>query len=730
MYQKGDYIDAYRVLEQLVVGEQSQIYLVYCESLDCHLVIKCACTKEANISSPNTEAFIYHARIMHQFADASHIVKLMHIGNVEPSAGNHPPYHPPYIVMPYYQQNLAEYLASLGGRLSAYQSIPLITQVLIAIDTLHKEGVLHLDIKPQNLLLDESMCLFLNDFDAAYVLEGSQLAKKIQPINSAAKFTHEYASPELKTGQQDLSESADLYSVGVLWCRLLLGKEALAGLSQEDEREVIISTLTETTPSWMKDLIAELLTFDPKQRPKSAIYCIDVISRHTEQAEDFKTMMMPDDAMMSTLSLALSSEIETILLTDGAVNTEKAIRLSKSFDGTHKKIAPADIFALEATVKQQLITNKNMSNWFEWCELLSNKALICTHDESKTISLEEMEQLLKEGQDSRQDNPQAALMLLMRKLPKQTAMLNNKSTTKSKFLSIGAKKFVIPTLVVAMVFAYWLLNNTIFEQEFSKAKDIYDESPSTFIENQTKSNQIGKETESVEKIISNVEKELNNQITIQIKSERGASEELILIRIIAANANEQKDIDAFYAMQTEVSWALFDLCVSDGACSQRKKYSTKASTNIMKHPVTEISWYEADQQFIPWINRKVDGTFNLPSLRQWQQLADWPQSIALIDKLRVSTNCKNCTHSLTNKIWLVGSGKPNKLGLYDVYGNVQEWLSDCWHDELIERCDQAIVVGGSWYNKAQEIQQNHLTKLLKHAKTPTTGFRLIYFPNE
>ncbi|MDT0594052.1 bifunctional serine/threonine-protein kinase/formylglycine-generating enzyme family protein [Glaciecola petra] len=727
MYQKGDFIDAYQVLEQLFVGENSQIYLVYCQSLNCNLVIKCAYVNNSDQASNNhakdvNDSFIYQARLMHHFSNEEHIVRLMHIGNVE---------HTPYILMPLYQQNLAEYMASSGDRISAYKSISFIKQVLSAINSLHDKGVLHLDVKPQNILLDENLKVYLGDFDAAYVFNNHQLITNVNALNITTKFTHEYASPEVKKGNQDLSEGADLYSIGVLWCRLLLGGGALNRLNNKDEREELISSLSPTVPKWMVDLIKALLASNPDKRPKSARVCLDLIEKHTQNAESFQTIVMTDDSLMSTLSMALSSEIEKILLAQGKLNKHHAIDLCASIKSEQDKVDIKDIFTLEAAVKQQLILNKNLQKWFEWCDLVDKKAQIYANHKKIHSSVEEFEKLLEDGQQSRPDNPQAALLLLQLKVPKQAAMLSNVSKPTQSYTNAKSLKFIVSVLVILFVFAYWTLSNYFMLDKHSEDKsepivtvfkeDVSDTMP-------PKANQ----STSSEQLVLGSFLPQENRVLIDIVTAKGEIEKVSLINISsAAPADKSITLNVpFFVMESEVSRALYNLCVADGSCSKSKTYSTLAKRESIEQPMTNVSWYEVNQQFIPWMNTKVNGQFKLPNLEQWKLFALWPQSIASFTQLKQNSHCKNCGNTIARTTRFFGLGRPNELGLYDVYGNVQEWLSECWYDNGLERCDQAIVAGGSWYNEVTEIQQNHMNRLLKQAKTPTTGFRLIYYPNE
>ena len=115
------------------------------------------------------------------------------------------------------------------------------------------------------------------------------------------------------------------------------------------------------------------------------------------------------------------------------------------------------------------------------------------------------------------------------------------------------------------------------------------------------------------------------------------------------------------------------------------------------HPVTCVSWYDA-KAFITWLNQQSSHRFRLPSESEWEyavragsnstyffgndpielcEFANAADLSALADYPDFSVNQCNDNYVRTSP---VGIFKPNPLGLYDVYGNVWEWVEDCWTD--------------------------------------------------
>ena len=139
----------------------------------------------------------------------------------------------------------------------------------------------------------------------------------------------------------------------------------------------------------------------------------------------------------------------------------------------------------------------------------------------------------------------------------------------------------------------------------------------------------------------------------------------------------------------------------------------KYNSNGDRAPVVNVSRHDA-QGFIGWLNKK-EGTqaYRLPSEAEWEYAAragtttrySWGNEIG-----RNRANCDGCGSEWDNQRPApVGSFEPNAFGLYDMHGNVYEWVADCWHDNYngapsdgsawTSGCDSdawVVVRNGSW----------------------------------
>jgi len=109
-----------------------------------------------------------------------------------------------------------------------------------------------------------------------------------------------------------------------------------------------------------------------------------------------------------------------------------------------------------------------------------------------------------------------------------------------------------------------------------------------------------------------------------------------------------------------------------------------------KRPVINVSWDDA-KAYVDWLSEQTDESYGLPSEAQWEYAARagtttkyWWGNTAYHEYANYGTE-KCCAGLKTGKDkWKntspVGSFEPNPFGLYDMVGNVWEWVADPYHD--------------------------------------------------
>lgn len=209
----------YRILRPLARGGMSTVYLARERGLERQVAIKVLGGVAAR-HLEDRERFRREARTLAGLAHPS-IVPVFALG--EPGIA-------PYFVMRYVPgESLAERLRRVG-RLGVVEACAILADIAEALDCAHRGGVIHRDVKPENILLEDgSRRALLTDFGVAIVLTSEHSRSEV----SKAFGTPDYMSPEQILGEQAYDGRSDLYSLGVVGFHMLVGRLPFRGSSPE-----------------------------------------------------------------------------------------------------------------------------------------------------------------------------------------------------------------------------------------------------------------------------------------------------------------------------------------------------------------------------------------------------------------------------------------------------------------------------------------------------------------
>src|SRR5215471_6906227 len=157
------------------------------------------------------------------------------------------------------------------GKFSPEDAARIILQISRALEVAHGEGVVHRDLKPQNIMLDANGRAYVMDFGIA---RSAYLPGMTQ--TGALIGTPEYMSPEQAKGEK-LDERSDLFSLGVIFYELLTGSSPyysdtpLATLwKRMQEKAKPLTEVDPTIPKEVSDIVAKLLEIEPANRFSNA----------------------------------------------------------------------------------------------------------------------------------------------------------------------------------------------------------------------------------------------------------------------------------------------------------------------------------------------------------------------------------------------------------------------------------------------------------------------------
>jgi formylglycine-generating enzyme required for sulfatase activity len=171
------------------------------------------------------------------------------------------------------------------------------------------------------------------------------------------------------------------------------------------------------------------------------------------------------------------------------------------------------------------------------------------------------------------------------------------------------------------------------------------------------------------------------------------------------------------------------------------------------HPVVCVSWQDATD-YAAWLSRKSGQHYRLPSDSEWEYAAragsteprPWSTHV---EAACTAANVADRTAAQQYPGWKVhpcsdgyvysspvGSFQPNEFGLYDMLGNVFEWVEDCWHPDyrgapadgsawLSGDCTQRGLRGGSWFTAPSLVGTSARNRFEATYRSNSIGFRLV-----
>jgi serine/threonine-protein kinase len=187
-------------------GATSTIYKAYQEKLDRYVAIK--------VLSPH---FIDEPGFLDRFYQEARAVARLDHPNILPVYDFDQVGEIVYIVMKYVNSGTLRNV--MRGPLDLSYTLEIITQVCLALGYAHKQGVVHRDVKPGNILIADNNWALLTDFGLAKMLEGNQRLTR----TGAGVGTPEYMSPEQAQGKPT-DGRADLYSLGAMLYEMFTGQ--------------------------------------------------------------------------------------------------------------------------------------------------------------------------------------------------------------------------------------------------------------------------------------------------------------------------------------------------------------------------------------------------------------------------------------------------------------------------------------------------------------------------
>jgi eukaryotic-like serine/threonine-protein kinase len=251
----------YEILSVLGQGGMGAVYKARDRELDRMIALKVIRPELAN--DPAILARFKQELILSRNITHKNVVRIFDLGEADGIR---------FITMEYVEGEDLRTLLKREGKFSIKETISVIEQVCRALDSAHSEGVIHRDLKPQNIMRDKQGRVVVMDFGLARSLGDSGLTQ-----TGAIVGTMEYMSPEQAMGTA-LDQRSDIFSVGLIFFELLTGKApyradtAIASLMKRTREDAQSATDVEASvPKSLSAIVSRCLEREPANRYHSAI---------------------------------------------------------------------------------------------------------------------------------------------------------------------------------------------------------------------------------------------------------------------------------------------------------------------------------------------------------------------------------------------------------------------------------------------------------------------------
>jgi serine/threonine protein kinase/tetratricopeptide (TPR) repeat protein len=261
MLQTGDVLGGrYEILQLLGEGGMGAVYKARDREVDRFVALKLIrpeLAANASILARFKQELLLSRQVTHK-----NVIRIYDMGDADGVK---------FITMEFVEGQDLRSLIKEKDKFSPEEAVETMVQVCRALEAAHSVGVIHRDLKPQNIMRDTAGRILVMDFGLARTVEGDGMTQ-----SGALLGTMEYMSPEQALAT-DLDQRSDLFTLGLIFYELLTGKmpfkadSAIASLMKRThERAVPISNIDSTVPPVLSNIVGKCLERDPNLRYQHA----------------------------------------------------------------------------------------------------------------------------------------------------------------------------------------------------------------------------------------------------------------------------------------------------------------------------------------------------------------------------------------------------------------------------------------------------------------------------
>ncbi len=691
-----------------------------------------------------------------------------------------------YLLMPYYRGEALHTFLRRSGTLTAEETLALVLPLLDALEYIHRQDVIHQDIKPANIYITDKGSPILLDFGAA----GQRLGSG--PANRWKLGSEGYAAAEQSDTNGQIGPWTDIYGLAATLYRSITGQVPVAATQRQralaqgdpDPLQPLTSLVSEREFDGLLGAINQGLVVNPEARPQSVHQWRSFFDQRTpgqasvaagfpadieQEGREWLPIILLGIFLLVIASAAIylftggdtgegGQSAESVLSEAADISPEERTRWQAALgadtayayqlflqdfpESFHKTLARAQLELLDEKAWQAAKADGAESAVEAYMEQFPGGLHeIDARIMQKEFELARAEAERQEQEKDRQDDLAWESARAARTIGAMDGYLSNWPGG----LHVEEARDLSRRLSDE-------LNDVRGFESATKLNTI--EAYQTYIRAFPGGNKVAAALEAIDQLTLRPGKTFRDcadcpsMVVVPAGSFWQGSEESEPLALKKEKPRRMVTIAEPFAVGVfEVTMQQWDLCVADGGCTTSPRDNGWGRGS---RPVIMVSWNDA-QEYVSWLSKKTGQSYRLPSESEWEYFArageesDWPGGnparvceFGNIAGFETGFRWQHdsCEDGAVMETRPVGSFKSNDFGVHDVIGNVAEWTLDCMNLSYLDGpadgsawsrgiCSSRITRGGSWFTGTKEIRLPARFNLKTGDRNDFTGFRVV-----